>query len=573
MKNWCLALKVWLLLGASWGAGLGSSALLLYQLRGAVKTFESLESRETRSLQMALELGIDYRNEVQEWKDALLRGSNPADLKKYNQAFHERMAAVRAKAGELLDGVTTPEAAQGMKEFLQLLDAVNAHYENALKVVLASAGRNVQDADKMVRGQDLPLLDALQRVTAGLRESARTSSAAQSAAAERGGLWTVGGMALVFGVLGAFSWAVQRKILSALLETAGQMTAGTAQVASAAGEVASSSETLATGSARQAAALEEISATLEGLAGMTQRNGENSSAANSMMTDAALQVERSNQALARMLVSMDAIKTSSEKVARINKTIDEIAFQTNILALNAAVEAARAGEAGMGFAVVANEVRDLAQRSAAAAKDTAALIEEAIVNSNQGARTLEQVCDAIRGITGSAAKVKSLVEEVHAASRQQTESITQVTAAVSEVSAVTQSTAAGAEQCAAASEELNRQAGSLRDVVALLRNLVGGAGAEGNRPGARPEASAKAPRRRTPNDPPKSGFPRNATAVRPAAPAGKPLGRPRIRISNPDGRDPLPRDPFPMDADLEGTHAAKESPIETAGEFKTFSNF
>ena len=127
-----------------------------------------------------------------------------------------------------------------------------------------------------------------------------------------------------------------------------------------------------------------------------------------MMKETGAQVERSNTALAQMQASMAEIKSSSEKVAKINRTIDEIAFQTNILALNAAVEAARAGEAGKGFAVVAEEVRNLAQRAASAAKDTATLIEESIGSSGEGARKLEQVADAIRGITQSASEVRNL---------------------------------------------------------------------------------------------------------------------------------------------------------------------
>ena len=125
---------------------------------------------------------------------------------------------------------------------------------------------------------------------------------------------------------------------------------------------------------------------------------------------------------------MTAIKESSNKVAKIIKTIDEIAFQTNILALNAAVEAARAGEAGMGFAVVADEVRNLAQRSAQAAKDTAGLIEESIARSQEGAGKVEQVATAIGAITDSVAQVKGIVDEVREASQQQTQGIDQVVA-------------------------------------------------------------------------------------------------------------------------------------------------
>jgi methyl-accepting chemotaxis protein/methyl-accepting chemotaxis protein-1 (serine sensor receptor) len=170
---------------------------------------------------------------------------------------------------------------------------------------------------------------------------------------------------------------------------------------------------------------------------------------------------------------MASIQASSQQVAKIIKTIDEIAFQTNILALNAAVEAARAGEAGMGFAVVADEVRNLAQRSAQAAKDTAGLIEESIGKAQDGNHKVEQVAASISGITGSIASVKGLVDEVSVASRQQAQGIDQVSQAIAQMEKVTQTTAATAEESAAASEELSAQAAEAMAVIGRLKTLVG----------------------------------------------------------------------------------------------------
>jgi len=204
---------------------------------------------------------------------------------------------------------------------------------------------------------------------------------------------------------------------------------------------------------------------MEEMASMTRKNAESSQMASNLMTEVDARVQESNGAIGDMITSMSSIQESSQKVAKIIKTIDEIAFQTNILALNAAVEAARAGEAGMGFAVVADEVRNLAQRSAQAAKDTTELIEESIEKAQSGNAKVEQVAGSISAITESVTKVKGLVEEVSVASRQQSQGIDQVAQAIAQMEKVTQTTAATAEESAAASEELNAQAEASMGVV------------------------------------------------------------------------------------------------------------
>jgi methyl-accepting chemotaxis protein/methyl-accepting chemotaxis protein-1 (serine sensor receptor) len=237
--------------------------------------------------------------------------------------------------------------------------------------------------------------------------------------------------------------------------------------------VTSSSQSLAQGASQQAASLEETSASTEQITSMTRKNAENSGAVASLMADAGGRVDVANRALDQMVMTMKEIDASSDKVSKIIKVIDEIAFQTNILALNAAVEAARAGEAGMGFAVVADEVRNLAQRSAQAAKDTAALIEESISHSKQGITRLDQVAEAIRSITTSAAEVKTLTDEVSLGSQEQSRGIEQIAKAVMQMQQVTQKTAASAEESASASEEMSAQAESMKQLAEQLQGIVG----------------------------------------------------------------------------------------------------
>ena len=271
---------------------------------------------------------------------------------------------------------------------------------------------------------------------------------------------------------------VVRGINRILHRTVSELADGTEQITSASSQVASSSQSLAQGASEQAASLEETSASSEEITSMTRKNAENSQSAAAMMSEVDQRVAEGNRTLEDMVVSMKEITSSSDKISKIIKVIDEIAFQTNILALNAAVEAARAGEAGMGFAVVADEVRNLAQRSAQAAKDTAALIEESIAKSNEGSAKLQQVTAVIQAITESATKVKTLVDEVNLGSQEQARGIEQISKAIAQMDQVTQSTAANAEESASASEEMSAQAEGLNQVVLQLRSLVGGSGVE-----------------------------------------------------------------------------------------------
>jgi methyl-accepting chemotaxis protein len=302
-------------------------------------------------------------------------------------------------------------------------------------------------------------------------------------------LLSYSGIGVTFAMVAVVIWFIARRLNKSLDAISLNLNSGAEQVVSAASQVSSASQTLAEGSSEQAASIEETSASLEEMSSMTKRNSENSQKANDLAKQARIAADKGVGDMQAMSAAMEAIKVSSDDIAKIIKTIDEIAFQTNILALNAAVEAARAGEAGMGFAVVADEVRNLAQRSAQAAKETAAKIEGAIGKTAQGVQISGKVAEALNEIVTKARQVDELAAEVASASREQTQGITQINTAVSQMDKVIQSNAANAEECAAASQELNAQAETMKKSVVKLLQLVGG-----NRQGAATRTTAASPR-------------------------------------------------------------------------------
>lgn len=248
------------------------------------------------------------------------------------------------------------------------------------------------------------------------------------------------------------------------------------KVASAASQVACSSQALAQGASEQAAAIQETSASAAEINSMAHRNLDSSRCAAELVGQSQAKFAETDHSLEEMVGAMRAIKDSSDRISKIIKAIDEIAFQTNILALNAAVEAARAGDAGLGFAVVADEVRNLAQRSAQAARDTAGLIEESIGRSSDGKIKVDKVALAIGAVTEQSARVRTLVDEVCLGSQEQARGIEQIGKAIAQIGQVTQTTAANAEESAAAAQELRAQSGTLNGVVATLTAMVGGSG-------------------------------------------------------------------------------------------------
>ena len=280
---------------------------------------------------------------------------------------------------------------------------------------------------------------------------------------------------LVLGcIMAAIGYVLARNTIRPIALMMSSLNRTADEVSSVANQVSSSSQSLAEGASEQAATIEESSASLREMSSVTKQNADSANQATALMSEVRGIVSRVDEHMGNMAAAIREVTRSSEETGKINKSIDEIAFQTNLLALNAAVEAARAGEAGAGFAIVANEVRNLALRAATAARDTAGLIENTIkvVKKSDDLTRLTQ--EAFRQNVEISGKVGKLVDEMAAASRDQAEGIEQISNAIAEMDSLTQQTAASAEQSASASEELNAHARQMEGYVQNLAEVVGG---------------------------------------------------------------------------------------------------
>ena len=257
-----------------------------------------------------------------------------------------------------------------------------------------------------------------------------------------------------------------RKLNRDLSMTLGQINQSADQVASGSGQVSNGAQALAQGATEQAASVEELAATITNISYQVKNTADNALHAKSQSSMAGDEMEECNNQMRDMMVAMDEITRSSNEISKIIKTIEDIAFQTNILALNAAVEAARAGEAGKGFAVVAEEVRSLASKSSVASKNTAELIESSVDAVSRGTQIASRTAESLVKVVDEVRSVSTKVDEIATAAEEQSGAIEQVTLGVDQISSVVQTNSATAEESAAASQELSEQADKLKSLVA-----------------------------------------------------------------------------------------------------------
>lgn len=418
---------------------------------------------------------VETVGELADAQQALLLRSILSDTNGVEQN-RRALASAQNRLDSIFTELTTLLDDADRSTMLALKDRANAIRPVSDEFLQLVTKQQMNDALKLVSERLIPAYDDLQRSARAFavmqREkiAASTLATQQDAARSRILGFIFVGLTLASAALLAL---LIRQMNTALESMTSEVYDGATSVGEAATQMSTVSQSLAQGASEQAASLDQTSASTEQINRMVHKNAENSHAvtdftanANNLLTDA-------NQKLGQMLVSMKDISSSSEKISKIIRVIDEIAFQTNILSLNAAVEAARAGEAGMGFAVVADEVRNLAQRCSQAARDTSALIEESINHSRNGKVRLDEVAISMRQVTDSALEVQKLSDQVHVGSKEQSKGVERISHAILQIQNVTQRNAASAEEGAAAGAQMSAQAEHLQSAVCRLRERVG----------------------------------------------------------------------------------------------------
>ena len=401
--------------------------------------------------------------------------NNAAGVAKARSAFEDTARQAQDVIRSLAAGNLSTEESASVNAIRASLDQWLQDFPQFANL---SQSGHAEEASQMTLKKTTPVMDAIQKGASDLGSGSLT----RLQAAHTGFAATLDFsaavtllLAVLLTIAAGAAFTVVVRLVRTLRHIANSVATGAEQVASASAEISAASQSFAQGASEQAASLEETSASTEEISATAQRNRENSQMAADLAAHSREKFQATDRSLNSMVVAMGEINASSDKISRIVKVIDEIAFQTNILALNAAVEAARAGAAGSGFALVADEVRNLARRCAQAAQEIAPLIGEAIAKSGDGKTKVDDVAKAIRAATADAGQVKALVNDVSNASSEQARGIEQIGIALTHMGQVTQKTAAGAEQAAAAAEQLTAQSQALNDIVTKLTQLSGAA--------------------------------------------------------------------------------------------------
>lgn len=468
-----------------------------------------------KSVDTARSAQVQFKIQVQEWKNTLLRGNDRIAFAKYQNEFvkmgeETQISLLKLKTilGSL--GLDTALVDDAMKTHAEL----GVKYLEAVKQYDPASATSAHLVDGLVKGMDRPPTKKIDDIVAYvLEQSNRMSTAAEAQALEtfqaaRTLLLSIVVLSFSLGIIvtrwligsitGPLNTAVQiartvasgdlrskievvgtdetgqllhalRDMNESLTHIVARVRGGTDTIASASAQIATGNNDLSSRTEQQASSLEETASSMEELTSTVKQNADNAKQASYLAVTASEVALKGGSVVHAMVATMGSINESSRKIVDIIGVIDGIAFQTNILALNASVEAARAGEQGRGFAVVASEVRNLAQRSAAAAKEIKALIGDSVEKVDAGTKLVGQAGATMDDVVASVRRVTDIIGEIASASNEQTLGIEQINIAITQMDQVTQQNAVLVEEAAAAAESMQDQSAKLADAVSLFQ--------------------------------------------------------------------------------------------------------
>ena len=509
MKTSSLQFKLLLIAAGAMAFGVLVALFSLLRVYGSTQELDRISREDFQVQQQILRGEAQFKQQVQEWKNVLLRGKDPALLDKHWKAFLDKEKETQETIREARSGTSHEDVRRGLEAFLAAHKQAGEGYRKGLEAYKAK--NDPFEGDKAVTGIDrgpTQMLGDLSLKAEDLGAKAVVTAVQSAERIYRLALFgIVAAMVAALVVLWVF---IRRAVLSPLgdavrfaerishgdltaeirsdsrdetgqlLRTLGSMrnslTDVVSQVRTSADAVVAASSQVSAGTTdlsqrteEQASSLEETAASMEELASTVKQNADNAHQADELARNASKRAEQGGAEVVRVVTTMTEISASAKRITDIVSVIDSIAFQTNILALNAAVEAARAGEQGRGFAVVASEVRSLAQRSAQAAKEIKDLIGQSVQKVSTGTQLVEQAGDTIQALVIDVKRVSELMGSIAEASAEQSRGVQQVNKTVTEMDKVVQQNAAAVQESAAAAEGMRQQAESLARAVSAFR--------------------------------------------------------------------------------------------------------
>lgn len=481
----------------------------MLQMHQAIGTYQHVIKENYANKDAVALIERNFKTQVQEWKNTLLRGKDAMQRDNYWTSFLKHESSVAQTAREIQATLTDSEARKLIVSFADAHAAMGINYRKGFEA-FKNAQFEPTAGDAAVKGMDRAPTALLEQVRTAIADDTSASVAAASNTSEKAVITSV--TLMLVGLLGgvAAGLILSRSIVRPLAEAVavtervargdltgtinvksqdeigqlmqslrtmneslvaivGQVRTGTDTIATVAGQIAAGNMDLSSRTEQQASSLEETAASMEQLTATVKQNADNARQANDLAMSASDVAASGGAVMSQMVETMNVINDSSRKIADITGVIDGIAFQTNILALNAAVEAARAGDQGRGFAVVATEVRNLAQRSAAAAREIKTLIGDSVSQVEAGGLLVTRAGVTMVDVVASVRRVTDMMSEITAASQEQSDGIALVSQAVSQMDKVTQQNAALVEEAAAAAASMQQESTSLAQVVSVFR--------------------------------------------------------------------------------------------------------